>query len=239
MFFLLAFLFSSCKKEPAPLYTNSIINGTSGLWQEWKENPNIKVIATGPYGNAVAETGPEGSFIFSDLGNGTYRLDFTKDGYGTIRIYSIQLFGNDTVTVPNVSLFKKYNKFALPELTKINIESFANPTAFISTNKIFEGMDVPFMPVVVFLDSNKDVSFKPPSIPCRTLRTVRRGQGNIFFVFDTWNLPFKSGTEVFLIAYVGNPYEIENSYIDSFLGVEQYSTLIPEKHSRVMSFIMP
>jgi hypothetical protein len=52
-------------------------------------------------------------------------------------------------------------------------------------------------------------------------------------------LTFKSGTEVFLIAYVGNPEEILNGYFDSFLGVEQFSTLIPEKHSQVMSFIMP
>ena len=65
------------------------------------------------------------------------------------------------------------------------------------------------------------------------------GGEELIFYMRIADLQFKSGTEVFFIAYVANPNEIYNGYFDKYLGIEQLSTLLPEKHSRVMSFIMP
>jgi hypothetical protein len=209
--------------------------GTAELWQEWDKSPDINIIATGPYGKANGVTKPDGSFILDGLGNGTYRLDFTKEGYGTIKLYGLQLFGGDTISLATFHIFKKYDTFVLPAFTKISVEVSAYPRVVIETDRIFEGSFQ--MPVVVFLDSKKNVSYN--SLPCRTLSPMGWDQGRISLVFDTDQLPFESGTTVYLIAYVGNPAEIVNGYTDSFLGVEEYSTLIPEKHSQVLSFIMP
>jgi hypothetical protein len=233
---LLAVFAASCTKDPSPLFSNSVIKGNAALWGEWINDPAVNVIAKGPYGKVSALSEPGGGFVLSGLGNGTYSLEYVKEGYGTIKKYNIQLFGNDTIDLGFNYIFRKYNNFELPELDSIKCVRIPVPTGIIETNKAYSGGGLPMMPVIVYLGADKNVSYKNYSY----IRAIIPGAGDkIELSFDLQTVKFKSGTEVFLIAYAGNPEEVLNGYLDTFSGLPQISTLIPEKHSQVMSFIMP
>ena len=228
------------------MFTNSVISGYCDVYESMGENANIKVVASGPYGKTFTQTGEGGHYVITGLGNGTYRLDFTKEGYGTIKMYNIQLFGNDTVNVSQVSLFKRYDKFVMPSLSNISVETNQrfgpNPVVIIETDMSSSTGALPSpLPVVLFTDSIKNVSYINYTCvhPFIYPAFDDSGSGKIVFTFDPGYLPFKSGSEVFFIGYVCNPNEINNGYFDKYLGFDELSTLIPEKHSQVMSFIMP
>jgi hypothetical protein len=236
-----ALLIPSCEKRPDPLFTNSAITGYVYNWESIDENPGIKVVASGPYGQKTTETLDGGYYIIPGLGNGTYRLDFIKEGYGTIRKYGIQLFGNDTVYAGIVELFKKYDKYILPAFSGITIGRSGSPDQLFV---IIESVKLGFYevtPIVFFMDVKKNVDYKNYTLATRNydLSGSYQESGKLNFYFPLYQLPFKTGTEVFVIAYVANPDELYSGYFDQYLGIEQFSTLIPEKHSQVMSFIMP
>ncbi len=231
-------MFSSCEKKPDPLYTNSVITGYSDIYDAMNQNAKIRVVASGPYGQTFAETGESGQYTISGLGNGTYRLDYMKEGYGTIKQYGIQLFGNDTISAGRVILFKRYDSYKLPVFRGTTIETRGNLYVVIEPVQLkFEEVT----PIVFFMDVKKNVDYKNYAFSSASYYKWRPDQSseNFNLYFDTGSLPFKSGTEVFVIGYVGNPNECNNGYFDKYLGIEQYSTLVPEKHSQVMSFIMP
>jgi hypothetical protein len=227
------------------MFTNSVISGYSDIRQSSGENPDIQITATGPYGQTITKTGEGGKFLFTGLGDGTYSLNFSKEGYGSVKMYNIQLFGNDTAYVRQVSLFKKYDNFQMPEFTKISVVSDPrygqNPVIVIETTWSSNSqMPVPF-PVVLFVDSLKSVSYKNFAQVVSNVNPAytQSASGRIDFFFYPFGLPFRKGSLVYFQAYVANPYELYSGYFDNYLGINQYSTLIPEKHSPVMSFIMP
>jgi len=222
------------------MFTNSVIIGNTDLRSSWGENPEIRITATGPYSQTVANTREDGSYQFTGLGDGTYSLSFSKDGFGTVKLYNIQLLGNDTAHVRSVSLFSKVD-FHMPLFTKVSVMPDPNESQFVSvfleTKGYIDRLSDP-VPIIVFLDNKKSVSYKSSIVRANYfLRQTEEG-GKIVFSF-TQLLPFKKGTVVYLQAYVANPDEIMYGYFDNYLGFGQYSTLIPESHSPVMSFIMP
>ena len=220
------------------MFTNSIIDGYADVYQSMGENSNIKVVASGPYGQTSAQTGEGGHYKITGLGNGTYRLDFKKEGYGTIRKYGIQLYGNDTMYAGQVNLFKRYDSYKLPVFRGVTIETRGNVYIVVEPDKL--GFEV-VTPIVFFMDPEKSVDYKNYTFSCGNYYIWRPDQSYDYFnlYIDSNRLPFKSGTEVFIIGYVCNPNEIDNGYFDKYLGLDELSTLIPEKHSQVMSFRMP
>lgn len=231
------------------MFTNSAISGYSGLRDSYgqNENANIQVIANGPYGQTVTHTGDGGHYLFSGLGDGTYSLTFKKEGYGDVRMYSIQLFGNDTAYVDQVSLFKMYD-IPMPVLSNVRVEINPRyggpdyPAVVMETTMIGNGILPGPLPLLLYIDSLKSVSYKSYAYVYPYLHAAfsDRGGGRIDFVFNPGGIfPFKKGTIVYFQAYVANPEEYISGYFDNYLGVQQLSTLFTDRHSEVMSFIMP
>jgi hypothetical protein len=235
-------LFITCKKEPEPVSSNSVIRGYTDLWGSWGENASIKVVAYGPYGETNVLSGDGGYYTFRGLKSGTYSLDFIKEGYGTIKMYNIKLFGNDTVTLEQVLLFKKYDNFGIPVISNVSIGNnrFSNTTVVMETSMVsYTGILPNPLPVILFTDSLKNVSYKNNAYQNPTVYAAFDGAEKIILIFEAGYLPFKRGTKVYFILYVANPDELNNGYFDKYLGVEQLTTFMPEKHSPVMSFTMP
>jgi hypothetical protein len=226
--------------------TNSAISGYTDVRESYGENANIQVVATGPYGQTTVQSGDGGHYLITGLGNGTYSLNFKKEGYGTVKMYNIQLFGNDTAFTGQVSLFKKYDNFTLPSFNKISVGSDPrfgpNPTVIIETT-MSASISLPdLVPIVLYTDSLNTVSYKSYArvLPVVYPAFAESGGGRIDLIFNPIGyLPFRKGTEVFFIAYVANPDEFRFGYFDKYLGTQQLSTLMTDKHSQVMSFIMP
>jgi hypothetical protein len=235
-------LMVTCENEPEPLTANSVIYGSAELyWPPEGEQPNIKVTACGPYGQQSTFADEAGNFIFSGLGNGTYYLEYSQDGYGTIRQYGLRLFGNDTVHAESVDLFKKVGSYVMPTFTSAFISTHNSRLSVWIETDLSSDDYAGGIPVMLFFNDKSNVSwenygysypawdnqFNPNNISVPTI-----------FV-DTYFLPFKSGTKVFIIGYVCNYNEYNTGYLDTYLGSRIYSTLDKTRHSNVVSFIMP
>lgn len=242
-------LLSGCEKEPVPLTANSIIKGTAGL-RNGGDYSGIKVVATGPYGESSTLTDLTGSFQFTGMGNGTYCLDYSKEGYGTIRQYNIQLFGNDTALARGVVLYELPSPLKLPVLKRAFIG--IRPRSYPEKDWICFETDVTrqnsekycfwFLMCMatdekVSIDHNQLIDFS------------WSGQFNddkyFLYIDIEWflylnreNLPFKSGDMVYVRGYPVNMEE-RGGYLDTYLGVKQYSTLDRTRSTNVISFIMP
>jgi hypothetical protein len=208
------------------------------------EDAAINVVAKGPYGQSSVTTGEGGKFQITGLGEGTYSLNFTKDGYGSVKVNSIQLFGEDTVYLPSFSLFKKYD-FNMPVISNASVQynSRFNPgPVLIIETSLTAQIIIPKMPIVIYLDSVQTVSYNKytQALVYFNAAFSDRGEGKIDLVVYPSNIyHFRKGTTVYFQAYAANPDELLYGYFDNYLGVKQFSTLMTDRHSTVLSFIMP
>jgi hypothetical protein len=232
----------ACEKDPEPLTTNSAITGWASLYNEYSdESVNIRVTATGPYGHKSATVDASGMFMIDGLGNGTYSLDYSLDGYGTIRQYGIRLFGNDTARVQGAQLFKMPS-VAVPSFTKAYTEirdRYGPPTTFVCIETSVSDHSIFGLEVMIYMKTGSDVAwnkydfFYPAS-------DANFNDANVHTVYiDPAVLPFKSGTEVYLKGYSCNTQEYYYGYLDTYLGESMLSTLDKSKSTTVLSFIMP
>jgi hypothetical protein len=224
--------------------TNSVITGIARS-RDAIDFGVINILATGPYGQSSAQTDDNGRFMIPGLGNGTYCLDYSREGYGTIRQYNIQLFGNDTVTARFVELFKKpearylpflenaYNDIrprSYPQKTFVCIDTNLSPTA--------ESFALQFL---LCLGTDENVSWNN----CRVYdflweMAVNNEQMTIYLDPDRLRnvYLFATGEKVFVRGYLCNKQE-SNGYLDTYLGTIQYSTLDKTMSTNVVSFITP
>jgi hypothetical protein len=241
--FLITPINQGCEKDPEPLTTHGVIHGHASLYDVYPEEPaRIKVTASGPYGNTSTATEADGSFMLDGLGNGTYYLDYSLEGFGTIREYNIRVFDDDTVYARGASLFKKpvsaipqfikaYTAFkarSYPLTTYVCIEESA------STNGTVFGLDL-----MLFMDTSPDVAWDRNgfSYPASDAYV---NDNNVHTIYvDPLIIPFESGTKVYIKGYPCNTQEYGYGYFDVYLGIPLYSTLDKSKSTNVVSFIMP
>lgn len=233
------FITCSCSEEdPEPLFTASVIRGHVSFYYGDPAPEDIIVTARGPYKRRSVLTDSQGEYWLSGLGNGTYELEFMKEGYGTKYQYGIQLFGNDTVTRHELLYEKVAESYKLPLFYEIHdritypwvsegeiVITTSWPTGNIPPDNIM---------IRVFMSDRDNVSYMNYQSTRRGRGLWRNGFDNLLVVVD--NLPFEYGQEIYLIAYVCNPDE--EGYLNNYLGIWTFSTLEPEKHSQVMSFTM-
>jgi hypothetical protein len=232
----------SCEKDPEPLTLNSVISGWASLYVKYTGEPtNIRVTATGPYGHKSINVDASGMFLIDGLGNGTYSLEYSLEGYGPIRQYNIQLFGNDTARVQGARLFKM-PKGAMPSFVKAYsaiCDRYGPPTTFVCietsvADPLTYGLDI-----MIFMNTGSDVAWNRYEI-FYPASDANFNDANVHTVYiDPAVLPFKSGTKVFLKGYSCNTLEYFYGYLDTYLGLRMFSTLEKSKSTTVLNFTMP
>jgi len=225
----------SCEELPEPLFTNSVINGNIDLYYNYDEVPeDISITARGPYEKVEALTESNGDFEITGLGNGTYEVEISKEGYGTRYHYGIQLFGNDTVRVRD-ELFKRMTGIKLPALYEVHTrDSYAwlNETTIVITTNRSQGE----ISARVFMSEDDDVSYKNFQWTAQAHSVKRNGFDTLLLFIDF--IPFESGKKIYLRLYICNPEE-NYGYFNKKTGLLTFSTLEQDEHSSVMSFTMP
>lgn len=233
---VLVILAFSCKDElPEPLFTSSVIQGRIQLGYSSEGAPeDILVTALGPYEKKTGLTNSSGNFEITGLGNGTYRLEISKEGYGTKYQYGIQLFGNDTVGVRD-ELYERA-KGTMPTLLSVETQNtsfyWLNENSIAITTNRTATADVPAR---AFMAEYKDVDYKHYQWTGEARSLHRSGFDNMMFIVD--QIPFESGKKIYVRLYICNPYE--SGYFNYYTGLWTYSTLEVDKHSPVMDFMMP
>lgn len=228
-------LASSCEELPEPLFTNAVINGNIDVYYDNYEAPEaISITARGPYEKKETLTDSNGDYEITGLGNGTYELEISKEGYGTKYHYGIQLFGNDTVRVRD-ELYLRMTGIKLPTLYEVRTSDyydFLNDTKIVITTSKSQGE----IPARVFMSEDDDVSYKNFQWTTKAHSVKRNGFDKLLLFIDF--IPFESGKKIYLKVYICNPEEYYG-YYNKYTGLLTFSTLEKDEHSSVMSFTMP
>lgn len=241
-------LLVACEKGPVPLTTNSVISGIA-YTETTNTEEGISVIATGPYGHSSAITDKDGHFTLPGLGNGTYFLDYSKEGFGSIRQYGIKLFGNDTVNAGRIKLFRKPGVRKLPTFKipymGIRPRNFPEKTWIcIETDITQQNQAAYSFDLVLCLGNDESVSWDNCKIRYFSWGEQFNDNFCTFYVDPEYLLthpdgsPFRSGDRVYMRGFPINKYEADG-YLDTYLGVRQYSTLDKTRSTNVISFILP
>jgi len=225
-------LMSSCEDEPEPLTTNSVIQGSAYAIGVYEDPSEITVVASGPYGQKSVVANAYEDFTISGLANGTYYLDYSKEGYGTVRQYGIQLFGNDTVRTDQAALFENPPaSFVMPQFINASVNTVSEYYVEIRITTDYP-TEHTFWQSRLFMGVNNDVSCDRFS---KTYVTNCNYANELFIPVSYFSFP--SGTKVNIMGYSCNSQD--QGYLDTYLGKVVYSTLDKDNHSNVVSFIMP
>jgi hypothetical protein len=233
-----------CEKEPEPLFDNGMIHGKIDIFNPggYLNGNDVRVIAHGPYRSKSTLSDYEGNYELSGLGNGTYEIEFNKEGYGIYRVPGVQIFGNDTFSI-GARLYKMAD-YKMPGLGKLMYSTdledlYEGYVAVVTdiTSGNFEQMQIR-----VFLSDTKNVSFKNymySEIPyahevSTTMVMVVNGDPQ----YPNWGGPiFPNGTTRYMIAYVCS--QDDQPYFNEYYALPIYSTVDEHQHSGVYEIKYP
>ena len=248
---LFFFLLQGCEENYKPVYSNNVISGYISLdYYDESVPDNFLVTANGPYGNKSAGTDEKGYFEINGLGNGTYELDFSKDGYGTKHQYSIRLLTGDTVNT-DVVMYKMI-QMKMPRLIEVldhtKNKAINEHSVVISTNTTYEEKYVQTN-IRLFVSEEPDVSCLNYRGTFTTFGSTITGISYLYLYINFgpldnyyeqqkyYPLTFESGEQLYIKAYVCNEYE--TGYYDSKIGNIVYSTADINECSDVLSYKIP
>jgi hypothetical protein len=241
-----ASVFLSCsEKEPEPFLDNGMIHGKIDIY-----NPggplygnDVRVIAHGPYGSKSTLSDYEGNYELSGLGNGTYEIEYNKEGYGIYRIPGVKIFGNDTLS-RGARLYKMAD-YKMPGLGKLiykkDLDALYDGYVAIETD--IPSGNTESMQIRVYLSDTKSVSYKNymyTEIPY----AYDRNYSTQFMMFnadpqyDNQGGPiFTPGTARYMIAYVCS--REDQPYFNPYYALPIYSTTDEHQHSGVYEIKYP
>ncbi len=237
-------LFACEKDDPKPLATNNAIRGSARLYDDPYDNnlAGIKVLASGPYGDHSTFTDEYGSFFIGNLGNGTYWLDYSKDGNGTIRQYNLSVMEGDTVWAGQIHLFSKPELSVLPVFEKAYIDyrdRYGPPTEFLHIETNITDQQTLGLDMMLYMDTSDEVDYDRSVLSFPANDACYTDEGKHAIYVEKTKLPFASGTKVYIIGYPCNPWEYHSGYLDIYLGERVFSTLDVSRPANVISFTMP
>jgi hypothetical protein len=229
-----------CEKDPEPVTTNSAIH-TSASVLDLDIIHEIKITAEGPYGDKSILV-PEGEYGYIEgLGNGTYNLLYSTDGYGTIEKQNIKLFGGDTVHISQVMIYKKPPKFTTPELIRAYI-GYPNgadyPNMCIETN--YKPEDRPNLQMIFFIGTSPDVDwnrFITYSVSFSSEYTGDNTWTAFIPMYEGIMTMFQPGEHLFFKGYACN--NMDPGYFDYYQGLQVFSTMDKSRHTNVADVILP
>lgn len=233
---------AACERFPEPFTTTGSISGQVTADSSGTTTYGVRVKATGPYGSIsiIAKTA---NYMIESAGNGTYDLEFSKEGYGTVRQYGLQVFGDETVKVPSIGLFDLPKLAAIPKFIKAYTVKGTMPgvNTTVNIDLAVTNLGSNRLPVLLFLSNNRNVAWNNYVIVYPGDKGASRNNiPYIWFEYYNQQFPFKSGTEVFIRGYICNTREYNSGgYLDTYHGIRVYSTLNKSVYTDVVSFIVP
>lgn len=229
----LIIIFGCAEEEPVPVTTDSAITGrVNGLGSG---GAAIEVTAIGPYGTKKTTAEDNRDFIIGGLGNGTYELEFSGEGYGTWKEFGIQLFGSDTVRMGYINLLEKYENLEMPDLIGVTdqLSGISSDALVIRTAWKKE-----LPPVRFFIGFNKKVDARNYEFTEFAGRTGLSSEPNRLFVLrNFYQLPLKSGQTVYIVGYVCNGSD--DGYLDLHSNQLVFPTVAEDTKSEVLQFEIP
>jgi hypothetical protein len=239
-FLVVILLVMGCEKESEPLTTNSAIHTTATVWNDYAEN--IQITARGPYGDKSILVNSFSDYQYIEgLGNGTYNVSYSKDGYGTIEVQDIQLFGGDTVHISQVVLYKKPPKFTTPELMRAYIGyPYGGNDKFMCVETKFKEEDRPNLQMIFFISTSPEVDWNRYNSYFESSSAVYNTSSTwtAFVPFERYAMSvFKPGDHLYFRGYACN--DSDPGYFDYYHGLQVFPTMDKSRRTNVVDFILP
>ena len=134
-----------------------------------------------------------------------------------------------------------YSDYNLPDFRNISFgiqpRAFPEQMCVVFETNQKEGQ----FPVLFYMSTDRNVSYKNYEIcfswywlygPYEPIKDYK-------IYIELERLPFESGDEIFVMGYVCNKEEYGDWSSNLYTGYEELSTLEPDKHTPLMSFIIP
>ena len=229
-----------CEKDPEPLTTNSAIH-TGAAVQDLEFNSEIKITAKGPYGDKSVLI-PAGEYGYLEgLGNGTYTLSYSADGYGTIEVQNIQLFGGDTVHISQVMLYKRPPKFTTPDVVRAYIGyPYGGDYEYMCIETKYNTEDRPNLQMIFFIGTSPDIDWKRFITYSRSFPSWYTGENTwtVFIpMYEGIMTMFQPGDHLYFKGYACN--EMDPGYFDYYQGLQVFSTMDKSRPTNVVDLILP
>lgn len=232
-------LLLSCKKEIEYEGLKGDLKGSVYLYdneQSITNYSNVTVTAEGSSPLVKAVTNDKGEFTLQGLETGIYDIVFSKEGFATYKIISLQFIGGDTITAGYNPTLYKLPDFSITELkadTFRYIPSYpyfyVNITASVSNKS-------DYCYLRFYLSDNPKVSYSDYQFT--DILMARNGQllnQLSTDILKTIN-KYPAGKKMYLIVYPDIAYS--NSYLDIITGKQIYG-INPDRGSAVVSFTIP
>jgi hypothetical protein len=227
-------LLAACgEDEIEPTLSDGVLKGTTYFYETDESlggpYPNVgplylgdvTVKAKGPYGTQTALTNADGEYEINNLGNGTYEIEYIKEGWGAAKYYSVQIYGNEVLSYDQ--RMWKYPENDMPLLTPQEYVEYwgmeFRSDLPVSTSEIPD--------IRAFFSKTSDVScFK------YDYTDESWGYENSGFIDYAFQMPeWYSGT-VYIIFYLCDPND--TGQYDYYRAVEVFPSIDPKKHSQVI-----
>ncbi|MEZ5072186.1 MAG: carboxypeptidase-like regulatory domain-containing protein [Bacteroidales bacterium] len=234
------FVLSACTKEEAlPLFDQGMIRGSVCCSESGEMASGARVHLFGPYGSASASSSLDGSYAFEGLGNGTYELRIEMDGYGSMFLYGIQVFGKDTLNLPRTGLYAMVSDRDYPDITAANtkgeLDWLSYGAGLVLTTTYARSEEVEEFPLRFFFSTSEDVSPDHFLFSRIGANLYRYDCPKQMILFE--DLFGCSGETLYVVGYRCN--RNDPGYFDGYTGMQRYSTLERSQHTRVLKFTMP
>jgi hypothetical protein len=223
-------LLTACEKDKIEsTFSDGVLKGTTYYYDEtgFQGDPlpldHVTVKAKGPYGSKTAVTNTNGEYEINNLGNGTYEIEFIKEGWGATKYYSVQIYGNEVQTYS--ARMWKYPEFTMPVLES-QTEEYIEGYMTLRSNLPAGTSEVPYLRA--FYGKTSDVScYKYDETATGDYYTTG---DHLYYRFGMGYLSDQQG---YIIIYIC-AFEDQGVYgYDYFLGVVTFPSIDPKKHSQV------
>jgi len=243
---IIAFV-SGCKQNPSNPQSGGTVSGIVKLYSDTGlALPNSGVLVSMSGSTQTAQTNDTGFWQMTGVPEGTYTFSFTKQGFGAMKVFGVQVKGRDTVAEVDM---------AEPATEEVNFATLSiglktqDSTAFYF---IQGGLQPPFIRIrslALCISPDSAALANDPSsaslILPYTTDPAMTGYAGEFY----WNstntvilhqVAFKHGTKVFAALCVfgeGPKGSNFSNYYDLDLGKQVYTSLGP--HAQIMSGVIP
>ena len=229
-------LITNCKKdEPEPETPKGNISGSVVLYDEattMVSDSGMTVYVDG-YESKGSVTDTGGVFLVAGIPLGTHTLLYTKDGYGTFKIFDFEIKEqNKTVDVVEIPNLGKKSPSAVTNL--VNVVQGTDVNLFISTDP--QGSSSHTTYVRVFLSTDAGVSNTNYQGFTDVVSITSNPGFHTLTQAKLKSLGFTSGSTLYAKAYGESVYS--NDYVDPADGVRVFPNENPTAANAV-NFLMP
>ncbi len=241
----IGFCFWACKKETGiagptgpqgnqgasgNLKDTGSLSGHLSLFNEfaWPVNDSSGVKVSADNGNQIqsATTDASGYYVFHGLPRGTYNLTFTRQGFGTMKLFGISHAPDNHVTtpVPEVALAQTLSKTKIDSIVLLPNYNYVIIDLFLDTSS--NNYVQPYEDLVLLVGKDPNVSLSHYLVTYSEYLSPDPSSGGYTAVVDKSNLAglFQPGDTIYITAntFTRFAHKLKDSTTIQDLGTAYY-----------------